>query len=74
MQSMVAPPPELIEVRSDERFDEHRLAEWLRGKLAGSDLPLTVRQFGGGPGVGRPRAGCAEFRCATSAGPGLEVV
>lgn len=37
-----------IEVRSDERFDEAVLADYLRGKLRGSELPLTVRQFGGG--------------------------
>lgn len=37
-----------IEVRSDEGFDEAKLAEYLRGKLPSSELPLTVRQFGGG--------------------------
>lgn len=37
-----------IPVRPDERFDESRLAHYLAGKLPGSDLPLTVRQFGGG--------------------------
>ena len=37
-----------IDVRPDERFDESMLAAYLRGKLPGSDLPLTVRQFGGG--------------------------
>ncbi|HLY27102.1 MAG TPA: phosphotransferase, partial [Aggregatilineales bacterium] len=37
-----------IEVRQDERFDESRLADYLRGKLPGSDAPLMVRQFGGG--------------------------
>jgi aminoglycoside phosphotransferase (APT) family kinase protein len=37
-----------IDVRDDERFDEARLAAYLRGKLPGSDFPLTVRQFGGG--------------------------
>ena len=37
-----------IEVRSDERFDEARLAEYLRSKLPGSENPLCVRQFGGG--------------------------
>ena len=40
--------PELIEVRSDERFDEARLAEYLRDRLPGGDRPLKVRQFGGG--------------------------
>src|SRR5262245_66685488 len=46
-----APPmmqPELIDVRSEERFDEPRLAEWLSGRLEGSEQPLRVRQFGGG--------------------------
>lgn len=37
-----------IPVRADEQFDENRLAEYLRGKLPGSEHPLTVRQFGGG--------------------------
>jgi aminoglycoside phosphotransferase (APT) family kinase protein len=37
-----------ISVREDERFDEARLAEYLRGKLPGTDGPLAVRQFGGG--------------------------
>ncbi len=39
---------DLIEVRPDERFDEARLAEWLRGRLQGAEAPLHVRQFGGG--------------------------
>jgi len=39
---------ELIEVRSDERFDQEKLAEYLRGRLEGADRPLHVRQFGGG--------------------------
>jgi aminoglycoside phosphotransferase (APT) family kinase protein len=37
-----------IEVRPDEQFDETRLADYLRGKLPGSENPLTVRQFDGG--------------------------
>jgi aminoglycoside phosphotransferase (APT) family kinase protein len=37
-----------IDVRQDERFDEQRLADYLRDKLPGADQPLTVRQFGGG--------------------------
>jgi len=37
-----------IDVRPDERFDEEKLAHFLRGKLEGSEHPLTVRQFGGG--------------------------
>jgi len=39
---------DVIEVRPDERFDEARLAAWLRGRLEGAEGPLTVRQFGGG--------------------------
>jgi aminoglycoside phosphotransferase (APT) family kinase protein len=39
---------ELIDVRPDEGFEVARLADWLRGRLEGSELPLTVRQFGGG--------------------------
>ncbi|RME45829.1 MAG: phosphotransferase family protein, partial [Caldilineae bacterium] len=42
------PDDDTIPVRPDERFDEARLAAWLRGKLPGTDQPLTVRQFGGG--------------------------
>ncbi len=41
-------PPELIEVRSDECFDEEKIARFLEGKLEGSDRKLNVRQFGGG--------------------------
>ncbi|MCA9969569.1 MAG: phosphotransferase family protein [Anaerolineales bacterium] len=37
-----------IAVRPDERFDEARLADYLRGRLPGSERPLRVRQFGGG--------------------------
>ena len=40
--------PDTISVRSDERIDEDRVADFLRGKLAGTENPLTVRQFGGG--------------------------
>ena len=39
---------DVIDVRPDERFDERRLAEWLRGRLEGAELPLRVLQFGGG--------------------------
>ncbi len=39
---------DLIDVRPDERFDEARLTDFLRGKLPGSENPLSVRQFGGG--------------------------
>lgn len=37
-----------ILVRPDEHFEEKRLAEYLRGKLPGTENALTVRQFGGG--------------------------
>lgn len=37
-----------IEVRPDEQLNEQRLAEYLHGKLPGTERPLTVRQFGGG--------------------------
>jgi aminoglycoside phosphotransferase (APT) family kinase protein len=40
--------PELIDVRPDERFDEAKVADYLRGRLEGAEGPLTVRQFGGG--------------------------
>jgi aminoglycoside phosphotransferase (APT) family kinase protein len=36
------------EVRPDERFDEARLAAYLKGRLPGSVAALSVRQFGGG--------------------------
>lgn len=42
------PAPEHIEVRPEERFDTDRLATYLRGRLPGSDGPLTVRQFSRG--------------------------
>ncbi len=37
-----------IPVRPDEQLDKQQLADYLRGRLPGSDQPLTVRQFGGG--------------------------
>lgn len=37
-----------IDVRPDERFDEAKVAAYLRGKLPGSENELSVRQFGGG--------------------------
>lgn len=37
-----------IDVRPDEQFNVLQLADYLRGKLPGSDAALTVRQFGGG--------------------------
>ena len=39
---------DLIDVRPDERFDESRLQDFLRGKLPGAEASLSVRQFGGG--------------------------
>src|SRR5512139_4219416 len=40
--------PETIAIRADEDFDHDRLVEFLRGRLAGSERALAVRQFGGG--------------------------
>jgi len=37
-----------IPVRPDERFAEGQLADYLRGKLPGTENTLAVRQFGGG--------------------------
>lgn len=37
-----------IEVRTDEQFDETKLATYLAGRLPGSENLLTVKQFGGG--------------------------
>lgn len=46
---MTAPDEQdLIEVRPDERFDEARLHDYLRGKLPGTDAAMRVRQFSGG--------------------------
>jgi len=42
------PVADVIDVRPDERFDSSRVAEFLAGKLAGSDRSLRVRQFSGG--------------------------
>lgn len=44
----IHPPSDTIDVRPDERLDEDKLANYLRGKLQGSSQPLSVRQFGGG--------------------------
>jgi len=44
----VVDPPETIPIRTDEDFDHKRLAQYLAGKLPGSDLPLDVVQFAGG--------------------------
>lgn len=48
MREMPGVTPELIDVRQDERFDEDRLSRWLRGRLPGSEAPLSVLQFGRG--------------------------
>ena len=45
---MAQPQGDVIDVRPDEKLDETALAAYLRGKLAGSENELTVRQFGGG--------------------------
>ena len=37
-----------ISVRPDEKFDERAVANFLRGKLPGTENLLTVQQFGGG--------------------------
>lgn len=39
---------ETIAVRADERFDEAKVADYLRDKLEGADQALSVRQFPGG--------------------------
>ena len=41
-------PSDTISVRADERFDERAVEAFLRGKLPGTENPLSVRQFGGG--------------------------
>ena len=41
-------PPETIPIRADEDFDHDALAAYLRGRLPGSEQPLTIVQFGGG--------------------------
>ena len=40
--------PELNEVRAEEEFDHGRLAAYLRGKIAGAEGPMEVKQFRGG--------------------------
>ncbi len=45
---MPHPSEQVIDVRPDEQLDEAALADFLQGRLPGSDAPLTVRQFGGG--------------------------
>ncbi|MCA9511785.1 MAG: phosphotransferase family protein, partial [Myxococcales bacterium] len=45
---MAATDGDVIEVRPDERIDAARVADFLRDRVEGGDLPLAVRQFGGG--------------------------
>jgi aminoglycoside phosphotransferase (APT) family kinase protein len=42
------PVDETIDVRTEERFDETKLARYLCEKLEGAESSLAVRQFGGG--------------------------
>lgn len=44
----MVPNNDVIEMRADERIDEARVADFLRGRLPGSERPLTIKQFGGG--------------------------
>ncbi|MDH5402942.1 MAG: phosphotransferase family protein, partial [Candidatus Heimdallarchaeota archaeon] len=39
---------DIIEVREDEKFNEEKLAEFLKDKLPNSKNPMKVKQFGGG--------------------------
>ena len=45
---MIGASGDIIPVREDERFDEAKVAAFLRGKIEGGERPLTVKQFGGG--------------------------
>ena len=45
---MTARDPDVIAVRAEERFDEARVAAYLRDRVEGGTWPLEVRQFGGG--------------------------
>ncbi len=47
---MAAPEqmPNLEQVRSEHRFDERTLAEYLRGRLPGAEAGISIRQFKGG--------------------------
>jgi aminoglycoside phosphotransferase (APT) family kinase protein len=40
--------PETIPIREDEDFDHEKLADYLRGKLPGSEQALDIVQFAGG--------------------------
>jgi aminoglycoside phosphotransferase (APT) family kinase protein len=39
---------DVIDVREDERIDVLKVEDFMRGKLPGTDRPLSIRQFGGG--------------------------
>src|SRR5262249_36597925 len=41
--------PDTAPVRPDEALDRQALADWLRGRLPGSEAPLELTQFPGGP-------------------------
>jgi aminoglycoside phosphotransferase (APT) family kinase protein len=43
-----ADPPETIPIRDGEDFVHHRLAEYLKGRVPGSDRALEIVQFAGG--------------------------
>jgi len=45
---MSASDADVIPIREGEDFDRARVAEFLRGKLPGSEQPMEVVQFGGG--------------------------
>src|SRR5713226_3684733 len=40
--------PEFSEVRAEEEFDRRKLADYLRGKIPGTDQQMEVWQFRGG--------------------------
>ncbi len=48
MSKQVEAPIDYEEVRAEEEFDPARLQAYLRGKLAGADRPMQVKQFRGG--------------------------
>ena len=45
---MIVVSVDTIPVREDEKIDTERVTAFLRGRLPGSEQPLTIRQFGGG--------------------------
>ncbi|HUT47866.1 MAG TPA: phosphotransferase family protein [Alphaproteobacteria bacterium] len=48
MTGTIKSDPEIIEVRTDERFDPGPLEAWLREHLPGTDGAMSIAQFGGG--------------------------